>query len=94
MYRHFKRLNYSVNCASGFDIYTEASAPGMHIFSGASRSLFHDKQHPKDMSGAEVESFLTCLVIEQQVAPAIHQQALSALLFLHTKVLSTTLHWL
>ena len=31
---------------------------------------------------------------ERQVAPVIHKQALSALLFLHTKVFSTTRHWL
>jgi hydrogenase/urease accessory protein HupE len=31
---------------------------------------------------------------ERQAAPAIHLQALSALLFLHPKVFSTTLHWL
>ncbi len=43
--------------------------------------LFHGKQHPKDLGGAEVEAFLTWLANERQVAPATHKQALSALLF-------------
>ncbi|MGS0756840.1 phage integrase N-terminal SAM-like domain-containing protein [Roseateles sp. GG27B] len=56
--------------------------------------LFHDKQHPKDLGGAEVESFLTWLANERGVAPATHKQALSALLFLYTKVLGMNLPWM
>ena len=56
--------------------------------------LFHGKQHPKDLGGAEVEAFLTWLANERQVAPATHKQALSALLFLYTKVLDMNLPWM
>nr|QZL14090.1 integron integrase [uncultured bacterium] len=55
---------------------------------------FHGRQHPKDLGGAEVEAFLTWLASERQVAPATHKQALSALLFLYTKVLGVNLPWM
>ena len=40
-----------------------------------------------------MEAFLTWLADERQVASATHKQALSALLFLYTKVLETSLPW-
>jgi len=43
--------------------------------------LFHGKQHPKDMSSAEIEAFLTHLAVVQQVASSTQNQAFSALLF-------------
>ncbi len=49
--------------------------------------LFHDKRHPKDMRGAEIEAFLTYLAVDQRVAPSTQNQALSALLFLYRQVL-------
>lgn len=55
---------------------------------------FHGRQHPKDLGGADVEAFLTWLASERQVAPATHKQALSALLFLYTKVLDVNLPWM
>ena len=55
---------------------------------------FNDLRHPKDMSRAEVEAFLTWLASEKQVAPATHRQALSALLFLYQKVLQQDLPWM
>jgi integron integrase len=55
---------------------------------------FHGRQHPKDLGGADVEAFLTWLASERQVAPATHKQALSALLFLYTKVLGMNLPWM
>jgi hypothetical protein len=30
--------------------------------------FFHDKRHPKDMGGAEIEAFLTHLALQQKVA--------------------------
>lgn len=30
--------------------------------------LFHDKRHPKDMGGDEIEAFLTDLAVNQKVA--------------------------
>jgi hypothetical protein len=43
--------------------------------------LFHSKQHPKDMGGAEVEAFLTHLAVERHVSASTQNQAFSALLF-------------
>ena len=51
-------------------------------------------RHPRDMGKAEVESFLTMLANERQVAPATHRQALNALLFLYRQVLDQDLPWL
>lgn len=54
--------------------------------------LFHNKQHPKDMGGAEVEAFLTHLAVESHVSASTQNQALSALLFLYRYVLHQDLH--
>lgn len=55
---------------------------------------FHDLQHPKDLGAHEVESFLTHLASERQVASSTHKQALSSLMFLYQKVLGIDLPWL
>jgi integron integrase len=55
---------------------------------------FHGLRHPAELSGAEVEAFLTWLAAERQVAPATHKQALSALLFLYQKVLNQRVPWM
>jgi integron integrase len=49
--------------------------------------LFHNKQHPKDMSSPEVEAFLTHLATQERVAASTQNQALCALLFLYKNVL-------
>jgi integron integrase len=49
--------------------------------------LFHGKRHPNDMGAAEVESFLTHLAVDENVAASTQNQALSALLFLYREVL-------
>lgn len=55
---------------------------------------YHGLRHPAEMSGAEVEAFLSWLATERQVAPATHKQALSALLFLYQKVLGQRVPWM
>jgi integron integrase len=55
---------------------------------------FHELKHPADMGAAEVESFLSWLANERQVAVSTHKQALSALVFLYQKVLGLDLPWL
>ncbi|GAB4570025.1 MAG: class 1 integron integrase IntI1 [Rhizobacter sp.] len=55
---------------------------------------FHGMRHPAEMSGPEVESFLSWLANEREVAPATHKQALSALLFLYQKVLGQDIPWM
>lgn len=55
---------------------------------------FHGLRHPVEMGKEEVESFLTHLAVERQVAVSTHRQALSALLFLYGKVLEVQLPWM
>jgi site-specific recombinase XerD len=49
--------------------------------------LFHNKRHPRDLSAAEIEAFLTHLAVKENVAASTQNQALSALLFLNRDVL-------
>ena len=56
--------------------------------------LANGKRHPREMGAAEVESFLTALAVEGQVAASTQNQALSALLFLYRQVLEVELPWL
>jgi integron integrase len=56
--------------------------------------LFHDKRHPREMGGPEVEAFLTHLAVVGDVAAGTQNQALSALLFLYRAVLEIELPWL
>lgn len=52
---------------------------------------FHKLRHPLEMNTPEIEAFLTWLAVEQNVAPATQNQALSALLFLYRQVLNVEL---
>jgi integron integrase len=56
--------------------------------------LFHGRRHPRELGHAHVESFLTHLAVEGNVAAATQNQAKSALLFLYKEVLGTELAWL
>lgn len=47
--------------------------------------LYHGKRHPSEMAAAEVERFLTFLVVERNVAAATQSVALNALVFLYDK---------
>lgn len=49
--------------------------------------LFHEKRHPQEMGEAEIESFLTHLAVQKNVAPSTQNQALAALQFLYQEVL-------
>ncbi len=53
--------------------------------------LHHDKRHPREMGGAEIETFLTHLAVEGNVAASTQNQALAALLFLYQRVLEIEL---
>lgn len=55
---------------------------------------FHNLKHPSKMGGAEVETYLSHLASELNVAAATQAQALSALMFLYKTVLKTDLPWL
>ena len=47
--------------------------------------LFHQKRHTDEMGESEIAAFLTHLVVDRNVAPAILGQALNALIFLYRK---------
>ena len=53
--------------------------------------LFHNKRHPNEMGGPEIEQFLTHLATTKKVAASTQNQALSALLFLYREVLDLPL---
>jgi len=56
--------------------------------------LFHGKRHPKEMGVSEIETFLTHLAVERNVAASTQGQAKAALLFLYREVLNIDLPWL
>ncbi len=49
--------------------------------------LFNDKRHPSKMGKADIERFLSHLVVNRNVAVATQSQALNAIVFLYKKVL-------
>jgi integron integrase len=56
--------------------------------------LHYDKRHPRQITGSEVESFLTHLAVDRRVSASTQNQALSAILFLYRQVLEVDLPWL
>ena len=56
--------------------------------------LFHGKRHPRHMGIEQVESFLTALATENNVAANTQNLALSAILFLYRDVMGVELPWL
>jgi integron integrase len=56
--------------------------------------LHHRKRHPAEMSGPEVEHFLTDLAVNRRVSASTQNQALAAILFLYRQVLEIELPWL
>jgi site-specific recombinase XerD len=49
--------------------------------------LFHKKRHPKDMGAEEVQSYITYLANERNVASSTQNQALSAIVLLYKYIL-------
>ena len=45
--------------------------------------LFHNKRHPREMGGKEVEAFLSHLATHGHMSSSTQNQALSALLFMY-----------
>jgi integron integrase len=56
--------------------------------------VYHDKRHPIQMGGAEVEGFLSHLARDRDVSAATQGQALAAILFLYKHVLNVDLPWI
>lgn len=55
---------------------------------------FSGLRHPRELSGPDVERFLSHLASEEKVAPATHRQALAAILFLYRQVMEVELPWM
>jgi site-specific recombinase XerD len=55
---------------------------------------FHNRRHPRELGPEHVEAFLSHLAVQRNVAASTQNQARSALLFLHRKVLGSELPWL
>ena len=55
--------------------------------------FFHNKRHPAELAEREIEQFLNHLAVQQKVAAATQNQALSALVFLYREVLRLELGW-
>lgn len=53
--------------------------------------LFHNKRHPREMSGDEIVAFLNYLAQKERVAASTQNQALNALVFLYKRVLEMDL---
>lgn len=53
--------------------------------------VFHDKKHPLEMGGPEIEAFLTDLAVNGRVAASTQNQAFAAILFLYREVLEIEL---
>jgi len=53
--------------------------------------LFHQKRHPREMGGPEIEAFLTHLAVEGKVAASTQNQAFAAIQFLYQKILDVEL---
>jgi integron integrase len=54
----------------------------------------HNRRHPREMGGREVEDFLTSLAVNNKVSASTQNQALAAVLFLYREVLEIDLPWL
>ena len=53
--------------------------------------VYHQKRHPRDMHGGEVEAFLTHLAVQRKVSIATQKIALNALAFLYNRFLEKPL---
>ena len=82
-------LHYSLQTEKAYVYWAKAFV----LWTARSGGAF---RHPREMGQAEVEveGFLTMLATEKKVAPAIHRQAINALLFLHRQVLGVELPWM
>jgi integrase len=55
---------------------------------------FHDRRHPRELGGAQVEQFLNELANGRRLSASTHKQALCALLFPYREVLGQELPWM
>ncbi|MBI5824741.1 MAG: integron integrase [Chloroflexi bacterium] len=53
--------------------------------------LFHNKRHPREMGVAEINQFITHLVVDRKASASTQNQAISAILFLYRNTLNIEL---
>ncbi len=53
--------------------------------------LFHNKRHPSEMNGIELNTFLAYPAVDEKVAASTQNQVLCAILFLYREVLQQEL---
>lgn len=80
--QHVRSLHYSLRTEEAYVYWVRAFV------------RFHGLRHPSELSQPEVESFLSWLATDREVAVGTHRQALSALLFLYQKVLRQDIPWM
>jgi len=56
--------------------------------------FFHGKRHPLELDRSHIESFLSHLAVDRNVAASTQNQALNALVFLYREVLKMEFGWL
>ena len=80
--QHIRLLHYSLRTEEAYVHWVRAFV------------RYHGLRHPSELSGPEIQAFLTWLANDRDVAPGTHRQALSALLFLYQKVLRQPVPWI
>jgi integron integrase len=80
--QHIRLLHYSLRTEEAYVHWVRAF---VH---------YHGLRHPSELSGPDIQAFLTWLATDRDVAPGTHRQALSALLFLYQKVLRQPVPWI
>jgi Phage integrase, N-terminal SAM-like domain len=63
----------------------------LELGDGSQASLFHGKQHPRELGTAEVEQVLTHLAVRGRVSASMQNQAPNAVVFLYHEVLEIDL---
>jgi integron integrase len=56
--------------------------------------LFHDKKHPNELGGLQVQSFIQFLSVDRECSASTVRQALSAIVFFYREVLKSELPWI
>jgi integron integrase len=80
--QHIRLLHYSIRTEEAYVHWVRAFV------------RYHGLRHPSELSGPDIQAFLTWLATDRDVAPSTHRQALSALLFLYQKVLRQPVPWI
>lgn len=80
--QHIRLLHYSLRTEEAYVHWVRAFI------------RYHGLRHPSELSGPDIQAFLTWLANDRDVAPGTHRQALSALLFLYQKVLRQPVPWI